>query len=144
MGRKTSENGIDMIKGFESFSAKPYQDSVGVWTNGYGHTHGVMADTPPVTMEEALANLAEDLVVAERSIEKLVTVFLTDNQFDALVSFIFNLGEGNFAHSTLRTKLNAGDYAGAAEEFERWVYAGGKKLNGLINRRKKEKELFLS
>ena len=142
--RKTSENGINLIKEFEGFRSEPYQDVAGVWTNGYGHTHGVTQDTPPVTEEEAVLNLQDDLFQAEDGVDTYVTVPLTDNQFDALVSFTYNLGIGSLEHSTLLRKLNAGDYAGAADEFGKWVYAGGRMVNGLIARRAKERELFIS
>lgn len=141
---KTSENGINLIKGFEAFRSEPYQDSVGVWTIGYGHTIGVTKDTPPKTMEEATTDLQDDLMMAEGVINEYVTVPLSQNQFDALASFTFNLGTGSLHKSTLLKKLNVGDYAGAADEFGKWVYAGGKVLNGLVIRRAKEKELFLS
>lgn len=144
MSRKTSESGIDLIKGFEGFLPGPYQDVAGVWTNGYGHTHGVTQDTPPVTEEEATINLGNDLFDAEYAVNLYVNVPLTDNQFDALVSFTFNLGGGALEHSTLLKKLNSRDYAGAAEEFGKWVYAGGKVSNGLIARRAKEREVFLT
>lgn len=142
--RKTSQAGIILIKEFESFRSEPYQDSVGVWTNGWGHTGGVTKDTPPVTEEEAESNLKGDLFEAEEAVVVFVKVPLTDNQFDALVSFTFNLGSGSLQLSTLRKKLNVGDYQGASDEFGKWVYAGGRKLNGLILRRAKERELFLT
>ena len=142
--RKTTENGINLIKGFEGFSSDPYQDVAGVWTNGYGHTHGVTQDTLPVSDEEATINLQDDLFLAEDGVSTYVAVPLNDNQFDALVSFTFNLGSGALEHSTLLKKLNAGNYAGAADEFGKWVYAGGHIVNGLIARRAKERELFIS
>jgi len=140
---KVSNNGINLIKRFESLKLEAYRDSVNIPTIGYGHTHGVkMGDI--ITGEQADAFLREDLQVAELTINTNVKVKLTQNQFDALASFVFNLGSGNFVKSTLLKKLNLGDYAGAADEFGKWVNAGGKKLNGLVKRRAAEREVFLS
>ena len=87
--------------------------------------------------------MKRDLSIAERGVLKQTKVPLTDNQFDALCSFVFNLGSGAFQSSTLRRRLNRGDYEGAANEFPRWVFAGGRKLKGLIKRRSDERLLFL-
>lgn len=141
---KTSDDGINLIKDFEGFRSAPYQDVVGVWTNGFGHTYGVTKDTPLVTVEQAIENLRMDLLFAENGVNTFVTASLTQNQFDALVSFTFNLGPGSLRKSTLLRKLNVGDYIGAAEEFGKWIYAGGNILKALVTRREKEKELFLS
>uniref|UniRef100_UPI001B316D19 lysozyme n=1 Tax=Pantoea ananas TaxID=553 RepID=UPI001B316D19 len=97
-----------------------------------------------ITGEQADKYLREDLLVAELTINTNVKVKLTQNQFDALASFVFNLGSGNFVKSTLLKKLNAGDIAGAADEFGKWVNAGGKKLAGLVKRRAAEREVFIS
>lgn len=140
---KVSNNGINLIKRFEGLELKAYKDSVGILTIGYGHTHAVKAGDA-ITGEQADAFLREDLQVAELSINTNVKVKLTQGQFDALVSFVFNLGSGNFVKSTLIKKLNAGDYAGAADEFGKWVNAGGKKLPGLVKRRAAEREVFLT
>jgi len=142
--RKTSQPGIELIKEFEGFSSEPYQDVAGIWTNGYGHTKGVTKDTPPVSEDEAIENLKSDLLEAEEAVERLVIVPLNDNQFDALVSFTLNLGQGSLERSTLLKKLNGGYYHDAALEFGKWIYAGGKVVIGLIRRREKEKELFLA
>ncbi len=140
---QTSNKGMDLIKRFEGLKLKAYLDSVGVPTIGYGHTHGVkMGDV--ITGEQADKYLSEDLHVAELTINTNVKVKLTQNQFDALASFVFNLGSGNFVKSTLIRKLNAGDYAGAADEFGKWVNAGGKKLPALVKRRAAERDEFLS
>ncbi|AVV37816.1 lysozyme [Pantoea vagans] len=140
---KVSNNGINLIKRFEGLELKAYKDSVGILTIGYGHTHAVKAGDA-ITSERADAYLREDLQVAELTINTNVKVKLTQGQFDALVSFVFNLGSGNFVKSTLIRKLNAGDYAGAADEFGKWVNAGGKKLPGLVKRRAAEREVFLT
>lgn len=139
----TSDQGIELIASFEGLRLTSYRDPAGVLTIGYGHTNGVK-EGQTITKEEALQLLKQDIQTAEKAVKRLVTVPLNQNQFDALVSFTYNLGQGNLSTSTLLKKLNKGDYEGAANEFERWVYAGGKKLNGLVTRRKREKELFTS
>ena len=140
---KVSNNGINLVKRFEGLELKAYRDSVGILTIGYGHTHAVKAGDI-ITGEQADAFLREDLQVAELTVNTNVNVKLTQGQFDALVSFVFNLGSGNFVKSTLIKKLNAGDYAGAADEFGKWVNAGGKRLPGLVKRRAAEREVFLT
>lgn len=140
---KVSNNGINLVKRFEGLELKAYRDSVGILTIGYGHTHAVKAGDI-ITGEQADAILREDLQVAELTVNTNVKVKLTQGQFDALVSFVFNLGSGNFVKSTLIRKLNAGDYAGSADEFGKWVNAGGKKLPGLVKRRAAEREVFLT
>ena len=97
-----------------------------------------------ITEEEATQLLISRLRPAMECVETYVKVELTQNQFDALSDFVYNVGSGNFRNSTLLQKLNAKDYAGAAEEFEKWNMSGGKVLPGLTARRNKEKELFLS
>lgn len=141
---KTSQAGIDLIKLFEGFRAEPYLCPAGVATLGYGTTAGVTMDTPPVTEDEAEALLALDLRRFERAVSRLCPVPLTQGQFDALVSFSYNLGAGALQSSTLRRKLLRGDYEGAADEFPRWVYAGrARRLAGLVRRRAAERALFL-
>lgn len=140
---KVSNNGINLVKRFEGLELKAYRDSVGILTIGYGHTHAVKSGDI-ITGKQADAFLREDLQVAELTVNTNVKVKLTQGQFDALVSFVFNLGSGNFVKSTLIKKLNAGDYAGAADEFGKWVNAGGKKLPGLVKRRAAEREVFLT
>lgn len=138
-----SQTGLGLIKKAEGLKTKAYRCPAGILTIGYGHTHNVKeGDT--CTPEQAGVWLKEDCLVAELTIRANVKVPLSQNQFDALVSFIFNLGSGNFVGSTLLKKLNAGDYAGAAAEFDRWVNAGGRELPGLVERRAVEKALFLS
>lgn len=139
---RLSKRGAELIARFEGFRSAPYQDSVGVWTIGYGHTSGVGPTTKPVTTAQALKLLEADAAVAATAIRDLVKVRLNQNQFDALVSFTFNLGTGALAESTLLKKLNKGDYKGAAREFSKWVYAGGVRLDGLARRRRAEAALF--
>lgn len=145
---QTSEKGIALIKEFEGCKLTAYQDSVGVWTIGYGWTQPV--DGKPIragmTIKQETAErlLKTGLVSYESDVSRLVKVGLTQGQFDALVSFTYNLGARSLSTSTLLRKLNAGDYAGAADEFPRWNKAGGKVLNGLTRRREAERALFLS
>lgn len=138
----TSEKGIALIKHFEGFSPKAYLCPAGLPTIGYGHQ--ILPKEKFGTLTEAGATflLKKDLVIAEDAIEKFITVPLTQGQFDALVSFVFNLGAGVLQRSTLRRFLNKRDYAGAAQEFLRWVWADGVKLEGLKRRREAEKALF--
>ena len=143
-----SDKGIALIKQFEGCKLTAYQDSFGVWTIGYGWTKPV--DGKPIragmTIKQETAErlLKTGLVSYESDVFRLVKVSLTQGQFDALVSFTYNLGARSLSTSTLLRKLNAGDYAGAADEFLRWNKAGGKVLNGLTRRREAERALFLS
>lgn len=145
---QTSEKGIALIKQFEGCRLTAYQDSVGVWTIGYGWTRPV--DGVPVrsgmTIKQEVAErlLKTGLVSYEKDVSKLVKVKLAQGQFDALVSFAYNLGARALSTSTLLKRLNAGDYRGAADEFLRWNKAGGKVLAGLTRRREAERALFLS
>ena len=145
---QTSDKGIALIKEFEGCKLTAYQDSVGVWTIGYGWTKPV--DGKPIragmTIKQETAErlLKTGMVSYESDVSRLVKVGLTQGQFDALVSFTYNLGARSLSTSTLLRKLNAGDYAGAADEFLRWNKAGGKVLNGLTRRREAERALFLS
>lgn len=149
---KTSQNGINMIKAFEGLhkvksdgNVRSYRDPAGRWTIGYGHTRGVKSGMV-ITPEEAEEFLSQDLVETEEVVERLVKVDLTQNQFDALVSFVFNLGQGNFRSSTLLRKLNREEYDSAAEEFIKWnkarVQGELKPLPGLTRRRAAESALF--
>lgn len=139
----TSADGVALIKEYEGLRLRAYHDSGGVATIGYGHTNGVKMGQS-ITEEQAEAFLKNDLVIFERSVSDLVKVPVSQHQFDALVSFTYNLGGGALQKSTLLRLLNQGDYAGAADQFERWKYDGGKVLQGLVRRRAAEKELFLS
>ena len=145
---QTSDKGIALLKEFEGCKLTAYQDSVGVWTIGYGWTQPV--DGKPIragmTIKQETAErlLKTGLVSYESDVSRLVKVGMTQGQFDALVSFTYNLGPRSLSTSTLLRKLNAGDYAGAADEFLRWNKAGGKVLNGLTRRREAERALFLS
>lgn len=133
---------LSIIKLSEGLRLEAYLCPAGVWTIGYGHTKGVKKGDF-ITLEEAEMLLREDVKDAENAVNKYVKVGINQNQFDALVSFVFNLGSGNFKTSTLLRKLNTGDYLGAANEFKRWNKAGGKVLNGLVKRREDEANLFI-
>jgi lysozyme len=142
-----SKNVIDIIKQMEGFRNKSYQDVVGVWTVGYGSTR---INGKPVSLgmtcteEEAVQYILDELSPVAERITKMVTVPLTQNQFDSLCDFAYNLGSGALQGSTLMKRLNLKDYEGAANEFAKWNKAGGKVLNGLVKRRELERKLFLS
>ncbi|MGP1182126.1 lysozyme [Serratia sp. CY47280] len=143
-----SKSGIELIKRFEGLRLKAYQDSVGVWTIGYGWTQSVDGKKvgPGMEIDQATADrlLKCGVVQYEQGVNQLVKVHITQGQFDALVSFAYNLGLRSLSTSTLLQKLNAGDKQGAADQFGRWVNAGGKRLDGLVARRAAEREMFLS
>ena len=138
---KLGERGTEILKYFEGCKLTAYQDSVGVWTIGYGHTKGVY-DGMTITQDQAEQMLLSELEEYEGYIENMVTVPLTQNQFDALVVWVYNLGPTNFKNSTLLKELNAGNYNAAGQEITRWNKAGGKVLAGLVKRREAEAELF--
>lgn len=138
---KTSLNGLKIIKDFEGLRLKAYKCSAGVWTIGYGHTSGVK-EGDVITKEQAEKYLKKDVISFENTVNGVVKVKLNQNQFDALVSLVFNIGSGAFKKSTLLKKLNAGDYDSASEQFLVWVKAGGQTLKGLVNRREQERALF--
>ena len=123
--------GTKLLKFFEGCKLTAYQDSVGVWTIGYGHTKGVL-EGMTITQEGAEQLLQTELEEYEGYIEKYVTVPLTQNQFDALVCWVYNLGPTNFKNSTLLKELNSGNYTAAGKEITRWNKAGGKVLAGLV------------
>jgi lysozyme len=138
---ETSQNGIELIKEFEGCRQVAYQDSVGVWTIGYGHTKTAY-EGQLVIKKTCERLLAEDLAEFEEYVDTLVKVPLTQNQFDALVSWTFNLGSGNLQESTMLRKLNEGDYGSVPAEMKRWNKAGGEVLKGLVRRREAEAALF--
>jgi lysozyme len=138
---RTSESGLTLIRQFEGLRLRAYRDAVGVATIGYGTTRGVKMGQE-ISKERAEELLREDVARFDGYIEALVRVPLTQGQWDALSSFVYNLGPGALEKSTLLRLLNAGDYSGAAAQFDRWVYASGKKLAGLVKRRAAERALF--
>ena len=137
------DEAIQLIKKHEGFSSEPYLCPGEVWTIGYGHTQGITSYTYPISEDQAELLLRDDIAAVEKIIRTYVSVPLTSEQYSALVSFVFNIGEGNFRRSTLLRKLNAEDYTGAAGEFPRWIYAAGRRLKGLEKRRREERDLFL-
>lgn len=127
----------------ESLILGTYLDPVGILTSCYGHTSKELKLNQKFTEEQCLKQLAKDLVSYDREMMRYVSVPMTDEEHAAYLSFTYNVGAGNFSKSTLLRKLNSGDYVGACKEITRWVYASGKKLNGLVKRREAEKELCL-
>ena len=165
--RTVNQATVDLVKKYEGLgtvnpqtgNAMPYLDPVSIWTIGWGHAISyqgqflrgeagraqVQALYPSgLSMDQAQALLSSDLMNTGRDVSSVVTVSLNDNEFGALTSFTFNLGIGNLRSSTLLKKLNANDRAGAADQFSRWVMAGGKPLPGLVQRRAAERALFLT
>ncbi len=143
-----SNKGVDLICEFEGKRLVAYDDGVGVWTIGFGTTkypNGVRVKKGDTcTLEQAKEYMRHDLIEFEHTVNSSVKVPLNQNQFDALVSLAYNIGSSAFKSSTLVKKLNAGDYKGAADQFNVWVNAGGKRMQGLVSRRDREKLLFLS
>ena len=140
-----SENCYNLIRSKEGLSLKAYPDpgtGGDPWTIGYGHTGPEVHPGMVITRDEADELLRKDAERVSAQVQKLVTVPLTQNEFDALVCFVYNVGIGNFAKSTMLRKLNQGDMEGAGNEFDKWTKAGGRVLPGQVVRRKEEKELF--
>lgn len=138
---KTSDRGIELIKKHEALRLEAYKCPAGIWTIGYGHTRSVVKDLV-ITEDLALQLLKQDLANAEYAVNR-ERLNLNQNQFDALVSFVFNLGSGNFQKSTLLRKIkNNPNDVSIKEEFARWVYANGVVLPGLVKRRKEESNLY--
>lgn len=155
----TSQAGINLIKGFEGLSLTAYKDAVGVWTIGYGHTgdgavNSGTSDKPKVTpiyagetitQKQADMFLISDISVAETEVNKANETSLNQNQFDALVSFCYNVGVGAYQASTLLRLVNESLFRDAADQFGLWVTDGdGHTIEGLVNRRRAEKALFLA
>ncbi|MDE1714209.1 lysozyme (plasmid) [Chromobacterium amazonense] len=139
---KTNAAGIKLIKSFENLRLNAYQDMVGVWTIGYGHTGPEVKPGQSLTQAQADQLLADDLDHFETGVSRLVTAPLNANQFSALVSFSYNLGLGSLQRSTLLELLNKSNYAGAAAQFPDWDHSGGKVVAGLLRRRLAEQTLF--
>jgi lysozyme len=138
----TSQAGIELIKRWEGCRTNAYQCPAGVWTIGYGHT-GTAKRGMMISHEQAEGLLKKDLSRFESAVIELVKVPLVQNQFDALVSFTYNVGVTAFKRSTLLVRLNARQPYAAAKQFRRWVTANGKELPGLVKRREEEEALFL-
>ena len=147
MTRQISPHGLEKLKQWEGLKTKAYKDAGGVWTIGYGHT-ATAGDPKPkvgmvITAADAERILLKDLTQYEAAIENNVKVKLNDNQFAALVSFAFNVGIQAFKNSTLLKKLNQGNFDAVPTELMKWTKAGGKKLQGLVNRRRAEGYLWM-
>lgn len=139
---QVSEQGIALIKQFEGFSPKPYLCPAGKPTIGYGHVIRQDESLAQVTAEQAISLLQGDVDAVGKLIEKMCGISLEQNEFDALVSLVFNIGGHAFEKSTLLRFLNAKDKPGASRQFLRWVYINGNKNEGLMRRRAAEKALF--
>ncbi|MBN6491902.1 lysozyme [Acinetobacter pittii] len=143
-----SQEGVNHICNFEGLRLNAYDDGVGVWSIGYGTTRypngSSVQKGDTCTLEQAKAYMQHDLKIFERAVNGAVKVPLKQNQFDALVSLTYNIGTGAFKNSTLLKKLNSGNYKEAANQFDVWVNAAGKRLPGLVRRRAMEKKLFLA
>ena len=142
---RVSERGLDLIKEFEGLRLKAYRDIVGILTIGYGHTGPDVTEDLEITKEKADQLLLEDVKHSEACVNRHIQgIAIHQNQFDALVSFVFNLGCGNLHRSTLLKCLLDGDDDAAANQFCRWNRAGGRVSAGLTRRRKAEEDLFRS
>lgn len=145
-----SENGLRHIANEEGCRLKSYQCSANVWTVGLGHTKGVTKDTH-ITEKQAAESFVESVSAAERVVNKRITQTPNQGEYDMMVSFVYNLGAGNFAHSTLLKKFNRGDHIGACNEYPRWVFVNGKNCQleknncaGIPKRRNKEQDVCLN
>jgi lysozyme len=141
---KTSQRGLELIKRYEGCRQWSYRDSGGVWTVGYGHTRRVAEYEHMVTMAVVHQLLEEDVENAEHDVDQCIEPFKPSQpQYDALVSFVFNVGGPAFQGSTMRRLIRAGKPRDAAAEFIKWVKDGDKVVPGLIERRQAERDLFL-
>ena len=139
-----SRQGLSLIQQFESFVPEVYICPAGYPTIGYGHVVKEGERLYCITEEDALTILKQDVGFAERGVRRWIHAPISQYQFDALVSFTFNLGTGALQRSTLRRKVNRGQHGYVPGEFRRWVYTGGKKLKGLVHRRDVEAQLYRS
>jgi len=143
---KTGDKGIALIKKWEGFRSMPYKDVVGKWTVGYGHLmvpgDGCVVGSP-ITMGQATTLLQRDLTTAELGVNTSVKVPITQNQFDALVCFTYNLGVAALQSSTLLKLVNQKKFTEAVDQFKLWNHAGGVVVDGLTTRRKEEAQLFM-
>lgn len=143
-----SNNGMKLLEQFEGLRLEAYLDSAGIYTIGFGTIKypdgSKVKKGDKITKAQAKQYKLHDLKEFESIVNTSVTVPLSQNQYDALISLSYNIGSGAFKNSTLLKKLNSGDYKGAAEQFLAWNKAGGKKVQGLVNRREAEQKLFLA
>jgi lysozyme len=137
-----SKDGLALTEQFEGCRLVAYQDQVGVWTIGYGHTGSGVVSGLSITQDQAEDLLTSDVAASAAYVNAAVMVELQQNEFDALVDFVFNLGRGAFAGSTLLKNLNAGQFDAAAAQFDLWDHAGGQVVAGLLRRRQAEQAMF--
>lgn len=137
------EQGLKLTESYEGFRNAAYQDVVGVWTIGFGHTGPEVKPGLTITREQGEILLRADIAAAASCVRSAVTYPISQAQFDALVDFTFNLGCGAFLRSTLLRDINAGNIQAAADQFMLWANAGGKRVDGLVRRRTEERALFL-
>lgn len=145
MIRELDESGVSLIARFEGFKDRIYKDSAGLPTIGYGHLLKKGEDLKyqtGISEPDARQLLRKDVEIAEQAVNSLCHALLNRNQYNALVSFVFNVGRGNFEKSTLLKRVNEGDFEKAAKEFLRWNRAGNKVVKGLTKRRMVESTLF--
>ena len=138
---KISSDGLELIKHFEGCETTAYQDSVGVWTIGYGHTKNV-EEGQTCSIEDAETMLADEMDEYEGYINNMVKVDLEQHEFDALVAWVYNLGPTNLGESTMLKVLNGGQFDRVHSEMKRWNRAGGQVLEGLVRRRTAEALMF--
>lgn len=137
-----SKSGEQLTESFEGCRLTAYQDSTGIWTIAYGHTKGVTAGMI-CTQDQADQWLTEDIAFAVANVNRKVHIPLTQGEFDSMVDFDFNLGNGSLDSSTLLKLVNSGDFAAAANQFDEWDHAGGQVVAGLLRRRQAEEQEFL-
>tara|TARA_R100001082_G_scaffold32102_1_gene16467 strand:- start:17292 stop:17741 length:450 start_codon:yes stop_codon:yes gene_type:complete len=145
---RINKAGLGIIKAFEGFSSKVYLDPIGIPTIGFGSIwdadgNRITVDHPAITKKQATGLLQKEVHHVEAAIRKLIKAELTENMFSSIGSLAYNIGTGNLQRSSLRIKINRGQYLDAADEFPKWRRAGGKILAGLVRRRKAERNLFL-
>ena len=138
---KISEDGLELIKKFEGCETSAYQDNVGVWTIGFGHTKGV-EEGQTCSIEDAESMLADEMDEYEGYINNMVKVDLQQHEFDSLVAWVYNLGPTNLGESTMLKVLNGGQFDRVPDEMNRWTRAGGEILEGLVRRRQAESLMF--
>jgi lysozyme len=138
-----SNTGLALTKKFEGLRLNAYQDQGGVWTIGYGHTGPTVHSGLTITEDQADRLLHSDIAASVACVNRAVTAAINQNQFDALVDFVFNLGCAALLSSTLLREVNAGNFASAAQQFLLWDHAKGVVIDGLRQRRQAESDLFL-
>lgn len=139
---RINEEGLDLIKSCEGLRLVSYPDVTGIWTIGYGHTGSDVAEGQAISVQQAADLLIADIARTEHGVTEALEVEVNPNQFSAMVSFAYNVGLGNFQKSSLLRFTNQEKFEEAALSFERWIYAGGHTVSGLIKRRGLEEQLY--